>query len=71
MFDLVERDADVGALAVDDGELGADGFPGESQNILLDFHAVNRNLLLLHVEHLEVVKQALGKTNQRTDDTNQ
>ena len=43
---------------MNDGELVSHGFPGEGVDVLLDLHAVHRDLLSLHVKHLKVAVEA-------------
>ena len=54
-LDAVEGHVEELGIPVDDGELGADGFPREGVHVLLDLDAVHGNLLLAHVEDLKVV----------------
>merc|ERR1719232_1301678 len=58
LLHAVEADAKRLALAVNDGKLGADGFPREGVHVLLDLDAVHGNLLHAHVEDLKVVVEA-------------
>lgn len=52
---MIEADADVGWVPVDDSKLGSDRLPSERLNRLLDLHRIHRNLLLPHMEDLKVI----------------
>lgn len=57
-LDAVEADVDIGRVPVDDGEFAPNRLPSESMDCLLDFHAINRDLLHFHVEDFEIVKHS-------------
>lgn len=52
---LVETDADVGCVSMDDRELGSNRLPSKRLNWFFNFYRVDRNLLLPHMEYFKVV----------------
>lgn len=57
--DLVEGHANARGLAVNECEFATNRFPRESSDGFLTLNCIHRHLLLLHMEDLKVVEQAL------------
>lgn len=52
---LVETNADVSRITVNNSKLGPNGLPSKRLNRFLNFYGVNRNLFLPHMEYFKVV----------------